>query len=114
MNDIPITNPAPAHSEPLHAAVIKVLKTCFDPEIRVNIYDLGLIYDVAIDAESNVLVTMTLTSMFCPVAGTLPAEVETKVAALPGVGSAKVNVVWEPHWSREMMSQSAKLQLGLL
>jgi FeS assembly SUF system protein len=98
----------------LEKQVIEVLRTCYDPEIPVNIYELGLIYKVEVDPGRNVLVRMTLTSPMCPVAGSLPPEVEGKVSNLPGVASAKVEVVWDPPWTPAMMSESAKLQLNMM
>ncbi len=94
--------------------VIEVLKTCFDPEIPVNIYELGLIYEIAVDPTNAVAVKMTLTSPMCPVAGSLPPEVENKVKAVEGVTSAKVEVVWEPTWTPEKMTEGARLQLGMM
>jgi FeS assembly SUF system protein len=99
--------------ETLEQDIVNVLKTCFDPEVPVNIYELGLIYDVDIEPTGAVNIRMTLTSPACPVAGSLPPEVETKIKAVPGVTSAKVDVVWEPPWDKDMMSEAAKLQLGL-
>ena len=96
----------------LESQVVEVLRTVYDPEIPVNIYDLGLIYDVAIEEENSVVVRMTLTSPACPVAGTLPPEVEDKVKSVPGVSKARVDVVWDPPWNPEMMSDGAKLELG--
>jgi FeS assembly SUF system protein len=93
--------------------IVDVLKSCYDPEIPVNIYELGLIYDIIIDDEANVEIKMTLTSPACPVAGSLPPEVENKVKNVEGVKSARVRVVWEPMWGIHMMSEEAKLQLGL-
>ena len=98
----------------LRERIIDVLHTCFDPEIPVNIYELGLIYTVDIDAEKNVAIKMTLTSPMCPVAGTLPPEVQEKVKRTPGVASVKVDVVWDPPWSKDMMSEASKLQLGIM
>ena len=95
------------------AAVIEVLRTVFDPEIPVNIYELGLIYDVDVNAEGAVDVKMTLTSPACPVAGSLPPEVEEKIKTVSGVTSAKVEVVWEPPWTPERMTEAAKLELGM-
>ncbi len=95
----------------LKKAVIEALKTCFDPEIPVNIYDLGLIYDLKI-TNGDVRVQMTLTAPGCPVAGSLPGEVERKVREVPGVKSASVELVWEPPWDRSRMSEAANLQLG--
>ncbi|KTE40745.1 MULTISPECIES: SUF system Fe-S cluster assembly protein [unclassified Sphingopyxis] len=97
----------------LYEAVIDALKEIFDPEIPVNIYDLGLIYNVEID-EGHVLVTMTLTTPHCPVAESMPAEVELRVGAVPGVGDAEVNLVWDPPWSPQNMSDEARLELGML
>ena len=93
--------------------IIDALRTVYDPEIPVNVYDIGLIYDIDIDASSAVNIRMTLTSPACPVAGTLPGEVETRAKDVPGVSGAKVELVWEPTWTMEMMSEEAKLQLGM-
>ncbi len=98
----------------IEAQVIEVLCTCFDPEIPVNIYDLGLIYEINVDASGTVKIKMTLTSPGCPAAQSLPAEVTSKVQAIPGVTTAKVDVVWDPPWDRNKMSETAKLQLGIL
>ncbi|MGA2668643.1 MAG: SUF system Fe-S cluster assembly protein [Ignavibacteria bacterium] len=97
----------------LNNHVIEVLKSCYDPEIPVNIYDLGLIYEVNIDDEFNVNIKMTLTSPMCPVAGSLPPEVENQIKKIPGVKDVRVDVVWEPMWGLHMMSEEAKMQLGL-
>ena len=97
----------------LRRRVIDTLKTCYDPEIPVDIYELGLIYDVSVDDAGFVDVTMTLTSPMCPVAGSLPGEVEMKVANTPGVAGAQVELVWDPPWNMDMMSEEAKLELGL-
>ena len=97
----------------LYEAVIDALKEIYDPEIPVNIYDLGLIYNVEID-EGHVMVTMTLTTPHCPVAESMPAEVELRVGAVPGVGDAEVNLVWDPPWSPQNMSDEARLELGML
>lgn len=97
----------------LYEAVIAALKDIYDPEIPVNIYDLGLIYNVEID-EGHVMVTMTLTTPHCPVAESMPAEVELRVGAVPGVGDAEVNLVWDPPWSPQNMSDEARLELGML
>lgn len=95
--------------------IVTVLRTIYDPEIPLNIYDLGLIYAIAVDAEtSKVRVRMTLTAPACPVAGQLVAEVETKVESIDEVPSAEVELVWDPPWSREMMSEAAQLELGLM
>ena len=98
----------------LEAQVVEALRSCFDPEIPVNIYDLGLIYDVKVDASGAVEIRMTLTSPQCPVAQSLPAEVQAKVKEVPGVTEAKVDVVWEPPWDPAKMSEAARLQLGML
>ena len=94
--------------------VIEVLRTVYDPEIPVDIYELGLIYDIDIDAGSNVAVKMTLTSPMCPVAGSLPPEVEHKVAGVEGVRDVRVDLVWDPPWDKEMMTLEAKLRLNLM
>jgi FeS assembly SUF system protein len=94
--------------------VVEVLRSCYDPEIPVNIYELGLVYDVTVDPSGFVGIRMTLTSPACPVAASLPVEVESKVGTLPGVAGAKVEVVWDPPWEPSRMSEAAKLQLGLL
>jgi FeS assembly SUF system protein len=93
--------------------VIDVLHTCFDPEIPVNIYELGLIYSVDVQPNGAVDIKMTLTSPGCPVAGTLPRDVEYKVNRLPQVTSTRVEVVWDPPWHKDLMSEAAKLQLGI-
>jgi FeS assembly SUF system protein len=98
-------------TEALRDDVIRVLQGIYDPEIPVNIYELGLIYEVTFDDEANVHVLMTLTSPMCPVAESLPPEVEEKVAAVDGVASAGVEVTWDPPWGPEMMSEAAKLEL---
>ncbi|MFQ5816521.1 MAG: SUF system Fe-S cluster assembly protein [Terriglobia bacterium] len=98
----------------LEAEVIAALQTCFDPEIPVNIYNLGLIYEVKLDASGEVNIKMTLTTPNCPAAGSLPQEVEAKVKAVPGVTAARVEVVWDPPWDPSKMSEAAKLQLGML
>ena len=94
--------------------VIDVLKTIYDPEIPVNIYELGLVYEVKVDEEFNVKIDMTLTSPNCPVAESLPAEVEAKAAGLWSVKAAKVEIVWDPPWDKEMISEEAKYELGFL
>jgi FeS assembly SUF system protein len=94
--------------------VIGALRGIFDPEIPVNIYDLGLIYEIRVDETDAVSVKMTLTAPACPVAGSLPGEVEAKIEAIPEVRSANVELVWEPAWSKDRMSESAMLDLGFL
>lgn len=101
-------------SKDVEAQVIDVLKTIYDPEIPVNIYDLGLIYEVAVADDFHVNIEMTLTSPNCPVAESLPNEVETKTAGLWSVKSAKVEIVWDPPWDKDMMSEEAKYELGFL
>ncbi|MBC2670562.1 SUF system Fe-S cluster assembly protein [Novosphingobium piscinae] len=98
----------------LYEAVIQALREIFDPEIPVNIYDLGLIYGVDIDDGGSVAVTMTLTTPHCPVAESMPGEVEMRVCAVPGVRDAEVNLVWDPPWDPAKMSDEAKLELGML
>jgi FeS assembly SUF system protein len=112
------TDVAPATSGPvdvgdLQDKIMEVLKGCYDPEIPVNIVELGLIYDLQVQETGAVVLKMTLTSPACPAAGSLPPEIETKVKATPGVTTAKVDVVWEPPWTPERMSEAAKLQLGM-
>ena len=99
--------------EGLRGAVVAALKTVYDPEIPVNIHDLGLIYELDVSAAGAVRIRMTLTAPGCPVAQHFPAEVEAKVRAVPGVSAAQVELVWEPPWDRSRMSQAARLQLGL-
>jgi FeS assembly SUF system protein len=94
--------------------VVEALRSCYDPEIPVDIYELGLIYGVDVSAEGVVTITMTLTSPNCPAAQSLPAEVETKVKAIPGVSDIHVEIVWDPPWDPGKMSDAAKLQLGMM
>ena len=103
---------ADGEAERLRDAVVAALKECYDPEIPVDIYELGLIYGVDVDETGRVRVRMTLTSPACPVAGSLPGEVERKIRELPGVRGAEVELVWDPPWDREMMSEAARLELG--
>ncbi len=98
----------------LENKIVEALKTIYDPEIPVDVYELGLIYEVKIDAESNVSIEMTLTSPNCPVAESLPKEVEEKVGKVEGVKSSKVEIVFDPPWDKDMMSEEAKLELGFL
>ena len=107
------TQPGAKESPDLEAKIIEVLKSCFDPEIPVNIYELGLIYDVKAGGDGAVRIKMTLTSPACPVAGTLPPEVESKVKAIPEVSSAQVEVVWDPPWTPSLMTEAARLQLNM-
>lgn len=92
---------------------INILQTIFDPEIPVNIYELGLIYDVIVDAEDNITVKFSLTSPNCPAAQSLPGEMETKLKTIIGVGKVTMELVWEPTWGPEKMSEAARLQLGM-
>jgi FeS assembly SUF system protein len=103
---------APAQRE-LRQRVIEVLKSVYDPELPVNIFDLGLIYAVDVDSQNHVHVRMTLTAPGCPVAGTLPGEIQRKIAEIAGVTSAKVELVWDPPWDKSRMSEVAMLELGL-
>lgn len=99
--------------EELTEDVIEMLKTIFDPEIPINIYELGLIYGIDVSASGNVMIRMTLTAPGCPVAQTFPGEIEEKISSIDGINKVHVELVWEPPWSREMMSEAAKLQLGM-
>ncbi len=103
----------PTRTEALRPAVIDALRKVFDPEIPVNIYDLGLIYDIIVDASGTVGIRMTLTAPACPAAQVLPSEVKRRIADLPDVSDVKVDVVWDPPWDRDRMSDAAKLQLGM-
>ncbi|KQN92669.1 FeS assembly SUF system protein [Sphingomonas sp. Leaf231] len=98
----------------LYESVIDALKDIFDPEIPVNIYDLGLIYGVEVTEDGHAAVTMTLTTPNCPVAESMPGEVEMRVAAVPGIAFADVNLVWDPPWDPQKMSDDARLELGML
>lgn len=94
--------------------IVKVIKTIYDPEIPVDIYELGLIYDVFVNENNDAKILMTLTSPNCPVAESLPKEVEDKVASLSEINSAEVEITFDPTWTKEMMSEEAKLELGML
>ena len=132
MKEIPVIQPAPPVGEPqptelqtlsivndperldgLRPAIVEALTKVFDPEIPVNIYELGLIYDIVADAAGVVGIRMTLTAPACPAAQTLPVDVKNRVAEVPGVTDVKVDVVWDPPWDRDRMSDAAKLQLGM-
>ena len=131
MKEIPVIQTAPPSDAPaatndtatlvrdeaktaaLKPAIVKAVSTVFDPEIPVNIYELGLIYDIVVDANGVAGITMTLTAPGCPVAHTLPVDVANKVKAVEGVTDAKVDIVWEPAWTKDRMSDAAKLQLGM-
>ena len=111
MADTPITR---IETQAIQSTVIEVLRTVYDPEIPVNIYELGLIYEVDVTPERHVNIMMTLTSPACPVAGSLVAEVEQKARGVDGVEGATVEVVWDPPWTPDMMTEAAKLELGML
>ena len=98
----------------LQAAIVEVLKSIYDPEIPVDIYELGLIYDVAVTEDGDATVTMTLTTPHCPVAESMPGEVELRVLSVPGVRDAVVDLVWDPPWDPSKMSDEARLELGML
>jgi FeS assembly SUF system protein len=98
----------------LQQRIVEALKTIYDPEIPVDIYELGLIYDVAVDANGDAVVTMTLTTPHCPVAESMPGEVELRVLSVPGVRDAEVKLVWDPPWDPSKMSDEARLELGML
>ena len=106
----------PAHGKggDLQAAVVEALKSIYDPEIPVDIYELGLIYDVDISEDGDATVTMTLTTPHCPVAESLPNEVELRVLSVPGIRDAEVKLVWDPPWDPSKMSDEARLELGML
>jgi FeS assembly SUF system protein len=97
----------------LRAAIVGALSKVFDPEIPVNIYELGLVYDVSLDEANAVRIRMTLTAPGCPAAQSLPVEVRNRISEIPGVSDVNVEVVWDPPWTRDMMSEAAKLQLGM-
>ncbi|MGD0463332.1 MAG: SUF system Fe-S cluster assembly protein [Tepidisphaeraceae bacterium] len=98
----------------LEATIVEVLRTVYDPEIPVNIYELGLIYEIAINPDNQVKIKMTLTSPACPVAGSLPGEVERRIESIPEVKDAEIELVWEPAWDKSRMSETALLDLGLV
>ena len=106
--------PAAADNEELKDRVVEALKSIYDPEIPVDIYELGLIYDVDISEDGDAVVTMTLTTPHCPVAETLPNEVELRVLSVPGIRDAEVKLVWDPPWDPSKMSDEARLELGML
>ena len=108
----------PVQADPLKTLeltpkIVEQLSTVYDPEIPVNIYELGLIYDIAVDGDGLAVIQMTLTAPGCPAAVTLPAEVQGKVKSIEGVKDARVDIVWEPPWDKDRMSEAAKLQLGI-
>ena len=98
----------------LHDQIIAALKTVYDPEMPVNIYELGLIYGATVDEQGRAAIRMTLTAPNCPVAGTLPGDVERAVRAVPGVTDVKLELAFDPPWTKEMMTEEAKLELGFL
>ena len=116
------TNPAHARTSfnldptarAIEEKVVEQLRSCYDPEIPVNIYELGLIYDIKVTPDGVVAIVMTLTSPACPVAGSLPPDVEARVRAIPGVKEARVEVTWEPPWGPDKMTEAARLQLNML
>ncbi len=110
----PAAVPAGEPGGDLYDAIIDALKEIYDPEIPVNIYDLGLVYGVDVTQDGHAVVTMTLTTPHCPVAESMPGEVELRVGAVPGVGDVEVNLVWDPPWDPGKMSDEAKLELGML
>ncbi len=110
----PTETPSGETGGDLYEAVVDRLKSIYDPEIPVNIYDLGLIYGVEITPENHAIVTMTLTTPHCPVAESMPGEIELQVGSVPGVGHSEVNLVWDPPWDPQKMSDEAKLELGML
>ncbi len=99
--------------EDIKQLVVDVLKTCYDPEIPVDIYELGLVYDITVAPPADVTVLMTLTAPSCPVAGTLPAQIEQKLKSTPGISDAKVELTWEPPWDKDRMTEAARLELGM-
>ena len=107
-------NAAEPTPEQAREAVVEVLRTVFDPEIPVNIYEMGLIYEVVVGGDGTASIRMTLTSPHCPAAEELPAEVETKARGVDGVTEVTLDLVWDPPWTPEMMSEAAKLELGMM
>ena len=114
LSDTSADETPPAEVDALGERVIDALRTVYDPEIPVNIFELGLIYDIDVSPERRVAVRMTLTSPMCPVAGSLPPDVEARIRAIPGVTEAKVELTWDPAWGPEMMTEAARLQLNML
>jgi FeS assembly SUF system protein len=108
------SKPAAADNEELKDRIVEALKSVYDPEIPVDIYELGLIYDIEVSEDGDAVVTMTLTTPHCPVAETLPNEVELRVLSVPGVRDAEVKLVWDPPWDPSKMSDEARLELGML
>ena len=110
----PEQSATPASKSEIEAKVVDMLKSCYDPEIPVDIYELGLIYKIDVDDDRNVEITMTLTAPACPVAETMPGMVESRVASIPEVNSARVELTFDPPWDKSMMSEAARFQLGFL
>jgi FeS assembly SUF system protein len=109
-----LASPHGLQAENVRQCVIEALRDIYDPEIPVNIYDLGLVYELAVDDNGAVMINMTLTAPGCPVAQTFPGTVEQAVRSVPGVNDVRVDLVWDPPWSRDMMSEAARLELGLI
>ena len=109
-----VEEPAGGAGSDLQAAVVEVLKSIYDPEIPVDIYELGLIYGVDVSEDADAAITMTLTTPHCPVAESLPNEVELRAMSVPGIRDAVVNLVWDPPWDPSKMSDEARLELGML
>jgi FeS assembly SUF system protein len=114
LSEKPAEPPLAGPGSDLQAQIVETLKTIYDPEIPVDIYELGLIYDVAVSEEGDAVVTMTLTTPHCPVAESMPGEVELRVLSVPGVRDAEVKLVWDPPWDPSKMSDEARLELGML
>lgn len=114
LNQQPEATPTGGAGGDLQAAIVETLKTIYDPEIPVDIYELGLIYDVSVTDEGDATVLMTLTTPHCPVAESMPGEVEIRVLSVPGVRDAEVKLVWDPPWDPSKMSDEARLELGML
>ena len=112
-NTTPLVSQGQHPVKSLRERVIETLKTCYDPEIPVDIYELGLIYEIKEEEGNDLYIKMTLTSPACPVAETLPVDVENKLKAMPDVNNAKVEITFDPPWEKEMMSEEAKLELGM-
>jgi FeS assembly SUF system protein len=108
------SKPAAGDSDELKERIVEALKSVYDPEIPVDIYELGLIYDIEVSEDGDVVVTMTLTTPHCPVAESMPSEVELRVLSVPGVRDAEVKLVWDPPWDPSKMSDEARLELGML
>ena len=113
MEGTPLIRPSTTE-HPLYDAVVEACRTIYDPEIPVNIYDLGLVYTIGISAENDVTVAMTLTAPGCPVAGDMPGWVQDAISVVPGVRQVDVELVWDPQWGMDMMSDEARLELGFM